>query len=113
MATSLFSNFNLKVSETTIPNYLPVEGSACKFSPEELKAITNAVVLECNGEHGSYKKIKVTLNINHIQHEFWETLDKKSEHYEHMTQVDPASLYFYQLCHKDTGEIIRRVSIKK
>lgn len=113
MATTLFSNFNLKVTETSTPNYLPVAGSVCKFSPEELKAIKSAVVLECNGEYGLYKKLKITLDINHIQHELWETLDNQSGHYAHMTQVDPASLYFYQLAHKETGETIRRVAIKK
>lgn len=98
------------VSEIKDSTWTVLNDTMQKFGENDLTLIDGCMVLTCNGTHGEYKALKVT--VGSMKKAYWFTLDVRSAKVcSHMEEIHPAKVVVYDLSNKSTGEIITRVRI--
>lgn len=111
---NLIERFKLEESKQINKRYKRVPGSSAILSMEEEKFLVSMTVFECRGKKGLYKALKVVFDINDklVELSPWPTLDFTSmEKYEHMDDVDPKFVTFFQQIDTETGETYNKVHL--
>lgn len=115
MENTLLNRFNLKEAQVFEQHSVVVPGSELIFSRQDEQHLYKIQAFECNGEYGPYKALKILFKIDNKFQELnpWPVLDYKSSNMvEHMQEIKPMYVEFYQAKNLTTGEIRNRVRIK-
>lgn len=114
MSNSLIERFKLEKSENRESKYKRVPGSSVILGKNDEKYLKSMTVYECNGKKGYYKALKVVFEVDNELVELtpWPTLDySSSERCEHLQEVEPKFVTFFEQVDTETGEKFNKVHI--